>query len=801
MHFRQTLLNFYRARVENVNSGAIESSGSRPPIFRSASSTSSDNDPDTIVITSRAARPPPQQLPTPSESSFDMSLQDAQVATMKQVPKGRARRVSARMTKTQSRNGLIEDMKEGDVKGRTISGETLVNLENTSQSTLVKEGIAALDLPWSVNEVFTKQGKEDLLGEKSSAADGSRESTETAEDPEEQRLRAEKAAAKKVKMAENNKIWEERRKAAEKLATRRSSRMPVLEKAGEVVSSIANSVLGKRKDRASDSRSGTRSKSLGGAELATPEPIQKKRRVSEGDATVVEPIQPKVPARRREKKWLASGLYAGQPRVLDMRPTGSKGRRKSVAPSEPVKENSVLPLPMFAGERLLDHGRDFKLPFDIFSPVPAGQPKPDEWRKVNKNVFVGDAAQAWRVSKYEEHSSCLCKPETGCDQNCMNRYMYYECDGRNCNLKAEECGNRAFESLQQRVKKGGKYNIGVEVIKTEDRGYGVRSNRTFDPNQIIVEYTGEIITQEECERRMKTMYKNNECYYLMLFDQNMIIDATRGSIARFVNHSCEPNCRMEKWTVNGKPRMALFAGDRGIMTGEELTYDYNFDPYSQKNVQECRCGSQKCRGVLGPRSKEERKPKSPEKETNKSRSKLAGAKRKIAEVLEESTSRIAKKAKLAAAPKQKIAQLIGESTSLITKKTKVAAAPKRKASGRSQSGSPVKVRKMKLIKKAVTRKTSATVVGGLSRRPSKLKTLVASAKSKAVKQRVVSTSSSTALIVKASPKRTTTAPISRSSSLKQKASSIKSRVVRSVRGTQRARTKSIRALEAEAGAS
>src|SRR6266487_5673004 len=63
----------------------------------------------------------------------------------------------------------------------------------------------------------------------------------------------------------------------------------------------------------------------------------------------------------------------------------------------------------------------------------------------------------------------------------------------------------------------------------------------------------------------------------MLFDQNMIIDATRGSIARFVNHSCEPNCRMEKWTVAGKPRMALFAGDHGIMTGEELTYDYNFE--------------------------------------------------------------------------------------------------------------------------------------------------------------------------------------------------------------------------------
>jgi [histone H3]-lysine4 N-trimethyltransferase ASH1L len=64
---------------------------------------------------------------------------------------------------------------------------------------------------------------------------------------------------------------------------------------------------------------------------------------------------------------------------------------------------------------------------------------------------------------------------------------------------------------------------------------------------------------------------------------------------------------MVKWIVAGKPRMALFAGDRPIMTGEELTYDYNFDPFSAKNVQECRCGAVTCRGVLGPKPKD--KPK------------------------------------------------------------------------------------------------------------------------------------------------------------------------------------------------
>jgi len=173
--------------------------------------------------------------------------------------------------------------------------------------------------------------------------------------------------------------------------------------------------------------------------------------------------------------------------------------------------------------------------------------------------------------------------------------MLYECDAANCNVGAEYCGNRPFADLKERCKTGRKFDIGVEVVKTESKGFGVRACRTFEPGQIIVEYAGEIITQDECERRVATEYANNavcfvkrvdamlplnvvlQCYYLMTFDQNMIIDATRGSMARFINHSCEPNCHMVKWIVAGKPRMALFAGDDGVMTGEELTYDYNFE--------------------------------------------------------------------------------------------------------------------------------------------------------------------------------------------------------------------------------
>lgn len=107
-------------------------------------------------------------------------------------------------------------------------------------------------------------------------------------------------------------------------------------------------------------------------------------------------------------------------------------------------------------------------------------------------------------------SKCVCKPEDGCAETCQNRIMLYECDDTNCNIGKAKCTNRAFADLTARRAKGGKYRVGVEVIKTSDRGYGVRSNRCFEPHQIIMEYAGEIITEEECERRMNEIYKNNE---------------------------------------------------------------------------------------------------------------------------------------------------------------------------------------------------------------------------------------------------------------------------------------------------
>ena len=267
----------------------------------------------------------------------------------------------------------------------------------------------------------------------------------------------------------------------------------------------------------------------------------------------------------------------------------------------------------------------------------------------------------------------------------------------------------------------------------------------------------------------------------MLFDQNMIIDATtRGSIARFVNHSCQPNCRMEKWTVEGRPRMALFAGDRAIVTGEELTYDYNFDPYSLKNVQECRCGEPGCRGVLGP--KEKKQPKNKDETANEGI--VKGVKRKVAEVLDEAKDRVTKKRK--AEPTAAVYDEVNSSpkasprriSSKIVKKTiRRTSTPIKATSAVQRSGSKLG----RMLSKAKDRASSA-------------KARTQMAKERASGRRVVSTESATAALIERDIEKENVG-VKKSGSVKAKAETFSKNVVKTVRGGQGGKTRSMRLLE------
>lgn len=296
----------------------------------------------------------------------------------------------------------------------------------------------------------------------------------------------------------------------------------------------------------------------------------------------------------------------------------------------------------------------------------------------------------------------------------------------------------------------------------------------------------------------------------MLFDQNMIIDATtKGSIARFVNHSCNPNCRMEKWTVGGQPRMALFAGDRGIMTGEELTYDYNFDPFSQKNVQECHCGEVGCRGFLGPKPKKDELRKTEDEKDaaeQQVKSPKKSLKRKMVEVVEEVVEQVTHK-------KRKT-----ETQAVVVSKAKARiysnASPKKSASSSSAILAKAKAAS-KLIRRGSSASPIKATAGTLARNPSKLRRMVQSTKEATSKakasasagiqkgkgsirgKRIVSAASaSEALIEKTQKRAMMDKPEGRRRS-KVGGGSIKENVVRTVKGRQTGRERSVRVIEAE----
>ena len=72
-------------------------------------------------------------------------------------------------------------------------------------------------------------------------------------------------------------------------------------------------------------------------------------------------------------------------------------------------------------------------------------------------------------------------------------------------------------------------------------------------------------------------------------------------IARFINHSCDPNAETQKWTVNGDTRVGLFAL-QDIPAGTELNFNYQFESVGEVK-KACLCGSKNCSGFIGKKVK------------------------------------------------------------------------------------------------------------------------------------------------------------------------------------------------------
>jgi len=146
-----------------------------------------------------------------------------------------------------------------------------------------------------------------------------------------------------------------------------------------------------------------------------------------------------------------------------------------------------------------------------------------------------------------------------------------------------------------RMQSTGGRRIGVR--RSNIHGRGVFALGRIGKGERIIEYTGERITHGEADRR----YPADDSSHTMLFivDDEIVIDATRkGGTARWINHSCRPNCE----SVDDEGRIYIEA-IREIRPGEELTYDYNLileerHTPAAKRENPCFCGEKRCRGTL-----------------------------------------------------------------------------------------------------------------------------------------------------------------------------------------------------------
>jgi hypothetical protein len=124
--------------------------------------------------------------------------------------------------------------------------------------------------------------------------------------------------------------------------------------------------------------------------------------------------------------------------------------------------------------------------------------------------------------------------------------------------------------------------------------------RKIKKHKTIIEYRGERTTWDEANERPASDPDNPYHTFLFGLDDGRVIDAgVGGNAARWINHSCKPNCETEE---DKKGRVYIKAR-RKIAEGEELTYDYQltYDGKMGKKMRaayDCRCGAKRCRGTM-----------------------------------------------------------------------------------------------------------------------------------------------------------------------------------------------------------
>ncbi|XP_070622489.1 LOW QUALITY PROTEIN: histone-lysine N-methyltransferase ASH1L [Erythrolamprus reginae] len=305
----------------------------------------------------------------------------------------------------------------------------------------------------------------------------------------------------------------------------------------------------------------------------------------------------KKAARPPKKKYQKAGLYSDVYKTSNPKSRLIQLKKEKLEYTPGEHEYGLFPAPIHVGKYLRQKRIDFQLPYDILWQWKHNQlyKKPDVplYKKIRSNVYV----DVKPLSGYEA-TTCNCKhPEdsrkSGCLDDCLNRMIFAECSPNTCPC-GEQCCNQRIQRHE--------WVQCLERFRAEEKGWGIRTKESLKAGQFIIEYLGEVVSEQEFRNRMIEQYHNHSDHYCLNLDSGMVIDSYRmGNEARFINHSCNPNCEMQKWSVNGVYRIGLYAL-KDMPAGTELTYDYNFHSFNVEKQQLCKCGFEKCRGIIGGKS-------------------------------------------------------------------------------------------------------------------------------------------------------------------------------------------------------
>jgi SET domain-containing protein len=139
----------------------------------------------------------------------------------------------------------------------------------------------------------------------------------------------------------------------------------------------------------------------------------------------------------------------------------------------------------------------------------------------------------------------------------------------------------------------------IQVRRSGVHGKGVFALQSIAAGERIIEYTGELISWKEALRRHPhDPQEPNHTFYFSIDDGRVIDAKYGGNAARWINHSCAPNCESDE--DNGRVYIKAL---RRLKPGEELFYDYRlslderYTPSLKKQFA-CHCGSPRCRGTM-----------------------------------------------------------------------------------------------------------------------------------------------------------------------------------------------------------